>query len=934
MPLYLSAPAFNLVCMTSYVNFCFFRFVRASARPALPRFLRVCGSSSSASSTVGRAPSALSGPSEARASQQREREVSSPTTAEDKENVPVISQRSISNPTSLTALASWKDWLAESFYFYGQNLPTVALLIPRAALCLAALLAYSTAPPEDVALASLGLMNRDSTFFRPDGSLSGYARGILWTNVAWAAWRAGVLLISWTGLWFLSGQLCAGVCGPRFRWEEPEEKPGYGAVYDDEELEAFQAVMASWKWRECTKERLIDAYDLCQLPPTSARITSNEEKQAQRVGGAMNEDEEDAVLDRVLAAAGLPTVPTPARRGVLRGELFNTPPEARKDLPQENAAEERPISRPESAAVASVKRNSREQSPSNMSPYPFTTYPAKVSSEDPIPRPQSASTQDKIPFPPSPRQSEHDNREEADELEGEEDEEDFEDEECDEFGLGVEEPSSSGRASGSMSSLGHQIPSRFPFQFRHVSRRSRGGRSSVGTSHTQQSKSTSNQTSSASYYGMARTLSSPDRRRESQGSSSPWSPSGSVAQSPSAWTGNRSSDASAGAERLSPIPMPPGRAHRPRQQRASLPTLPVSALPTAFADIVYNRARSQSASTAQSTGPRPHPPYSTSGDDDDEIEQSLSRTEEGMLTDPEPEGSQEELEREDSVGLLSGGPSPRSSLGGLRNRSNVSLTNLSVPYPRRRGRHSSASSQSNSNSRSSGSRAESFSGSHSGASRSASQVRSRAQSLIQSIGAAGRSNVSIEQSQRSRTNSLARVSEHRQSEDSGVGTSSGASHGVSARAENVGDDTFGQPIQLRVESPATSDKSNGSGSNGKPVSASPPESENTESSFSSSGEEAGPALSPSAPLFFEPPARSEPISTSTGGEQQHTPLSPPQPPHGGQSFISSANESFITRPTEEEASSGTAGQTPSSYGTVPYPRDQDPSRRGSGWQPA
>lgn len=905
--------------------------MRASAHPALPKFLRVCGASSSASSTVTRATSALSLPSEARASQQRERDVSDPTTAEDKENVPVIS-RSTSNPTSLTALASWRDWFAESCYFYGQNLPTVALLIPRAALCLAALFAYSTAPPEDIALSSLGLLNRDGTFFRQDGSLTGYARGILWTNVAWAGWRTGILLISWLGLWILSGQLCAGVCGPRFRWEEPEEKPGYGAIYNDEEIEAFQTVTASWKWRECTRERLIDAYDLCHLPPPPSAVMRTgqvplSEKPEDKVGAPINEGEEDAVLDRVLAAAGLPAVPTPARRGVLRGELFDTPPELRKELPTDIKIEGATPS-----PRASVKKNSREQTPTDMGSYPFTVYPAKVSSDDPIPRPQSASTQDRIPFPPSPRQSEHDNPEESQiELEELEDE-DYGEEEGDEFGLGVEEPSSSGRASGSMSSLGHQIPSRFPFQFRHVSRRSRGGRSSVGTTHTQQSKSTSNQTSSASYYGMARTISSPDRRRESQGSSSPWShgqlsPGGSTAQSPSAWTVNRSSDASAGAERLSPIPMPPARAHRPRQQRASLPTLPVSALPAAFADMVYNRARAQSASTAQSSGPRPQPPYSATGDGEEDVDQSYLRSEEGMLTDPEPEGSQEELEREDSVGLLSGGPSPRSSLGGLRNRSNVSLTNLSVPYSRRRGRHSSASSQSNS--RSSGSRADSFSGSNSGAhsasSRSASQVRSRAHSLVQAIGAAGRSNVSFEHGVRSRTNSLARLSEHRQSEDSGVGTSSGTSNSAVARGYHPEDDTFGQPVHLTVVSPDTSAEVSDEAGGSDNVGTSSVSEGHT--GLGSGGtyvtEEGVLTTSPLPPSSVEPPAGSEPIAI--GSEQR--------PLHMGPSFISSANESFITRPTEE-GSSVTAGQTPSSYGTVSYPQDQDHSRRGSGWQPA
>jgi hypothetical protein len=96
-------------------------------------------------------------------------------------------------------LASWRDWFAETFYFYSQNLPTVSLLLPRVALCLVMLLAYSRPQPQDVVLAgaNAGGVGRDTLYFRNDGSLSAYAKGVLWTNVAWGAWRAVVLFVSW-----------------------------------------------------------------------------------------------------------------------------------------------------------------------------------------------------------------------------------------------------------------------------------------------------------------------------------------------------------------------------------------------------------------------------------------------------------------------------------------------------------------------------------------------------------------------------------------------------------------------------------------------------------------------------------------------------------------------------------------------------------------
>ena len=90
------------------------------------------------------------------------------------------------------------DGLAETFYFYSQNLPTVALLMPRAALCMALLFAFSSPEPGAVALADAGISRRDGTFFRAsDGTLTDYARGVLIANAAWTAWRILILLISW-----------------------------------------------------------------------------------------------------------------------------------------------------------------------------------------------------------------------------------------------------------------------------------------------------------------------------------------------------------------------------------------------------------------------------------------------------------------------------------------------------------------------------------------------------------------------------------------------------------------------------------------------------------------------------------------------------------------------------------------------------------------
>lgn len=94
---------------------------------------------------------------------------------------------------------SLKDGLAETSYFYSQNAPTVALLLPRAALSLCLLFAFSLSQPNTLAVSNMGVQSRDAAFFKAgDGTLTGYAKGILIVNCVWTVWRALVLLASWS----------------------------------------------------------------------------------------------------------------------------------------------------------------------------------------------------------------------------------------------------------------------------------------------------------------------------------------------------------------------------------------------------------------------------------------------------------------------------------------------------------------------------------------------------------------------------------------------------------------------------------------------------------------------------------------------------------------------------------------------------------------
>jgi hypothetical protein len=92
----------------------------------------------------------------------------------------------------------FSDWLAETCWFYSQNAANVLLLLPRAGLSLAVLLANSSPQPDNVALGMADTIRRNPPFFhRSDLSLTSYARGVLIASAAWTAWRALLILLSW-----------------------------------------------------------------------------------------------------------------------------------------------------------------------------------------------------------------------------------------------------------------------------------------------------------------------------------------------------------------------------------------------------------------------------------------------------------------------------------------------------------------------------------------------------------------------------------------------------------------------------------------------------------------------------------------------------------------------------------------------------------------
>ncbi|EMD31184.1 hypothetical protein CERSUDRAFT_120045 [Gelatoporia subvermispora B] len=780
--------------------------------------------------------------------------------------------RSIRASAFSREFGSFRDGVAETAYYYSQNLPTVALLVPRAALALTLLLTFSRPQPDDLALADAGISSRDGTFFRPDGSLTRYARGVLIANAAWTAWRMLVLFMSWICLWIVSGQACGGLCGPRYRWEE-EDAEKTVSVFSDT---ASYMDALPWAWKERTLYRVKYIYELCRVD-NKTRPGADAEKRGP--------SEPFEGIDRVLAAVGLPSGQQAARRPILSDNLFESPammehPELiDEQVDKAEKVEPQEVVPPEPALQPREKPDVGPSSPLMKLPYPFTGRGAQISSEDVVPFPPSPALPDDE-YPGAPQA--HENEEDEDEDDEDEEEEDDEDEEEGEE-EDSEEPSSGRRTSGSMSSLGRPVTSRYPFQFRRPARGSVSSASHNSPYGQHQSTPRSTQTrSTQSPSAQTRSTQSRSTRysRSTQSTGnrestdSPMSGSSSQAQSPAA--SNFSGSA---------IPMPPRHPQGQRRARAgTVPALPQgSPSPISFQGRprARTRAGSLAAETTMAFGPVPVPTYESDGD---------HAHDESLLDVPEAEGSVEEAEQHDSVGLLSAAPSPRASLVNLRNRRSSLRRAGSRSRSHSRSRTDSATSRTDS-------------------------TRSRVQSLIQSIGAASRSSVDLV---RTRANSMARLSD--------AHITSSSSEAILSSAENH---TFGHPLRSQWHAEET--RENSANEEGRRSPADAPVQSSGQGSGSDADQSSQSQELHTAPSTISRSAPSEMPSesgTSVRTERIGIPIAGQRavPPVESRPDLSTAPQSFITAPATTEGTTDSSGRTPQSWGTERF--------GGEAWHPA
>ncbi|WWC85815.1 uncharacterized protein L201_000682 [Kwoniella dendrophila CBS 6074] len=175
-----------------------------------------------------------------------------------------------------------RDIIPETCHALIQLIPGLLPLLPRAAIAVVVLISF-WAREADVQAPYGGAVDetslRDTNFFKSDspGELTSYAKGVLATFTAYIAFRLLIVIGSGIGLWMFSGRPLGGLIGHRFsrkkkvtttpttprkpkssiQHRDPSSTTSPQKSWVDQENE-FQ-----WAWRERTRSRIQDAFELC-----------------------------------------------------------------------------------------------------------------------------------------------------------------------------------------------------------------------------------------------------------------------------------------------------------------------------------------------------------------------------------------------------------------------------------------------------------------------------------------------------------------------------------------------------------------------------------------------------------------------------------------------------------------------------------------------
>ncbi|KAK4686830.1 hypothetical protein P7C73_g3296, partial [Tremellales sp. Uapishka_1] len=172
------------------------------------------------------------------------------------------------------------DILAETFHAFVQLIPGLLLLLPRAALAIVLLSNFSSAQ-SDVQAPLGGAVDqtakRDPQFFNPgSGELSTYAKGVLYTFLAWVGMRLVLVIGSVIGLWLFSARPLGGLYG-RGRLKSQAKQPSTPRKPKSSIVPHDPTVRRSpqksflnendfmWEWKDRARSRIQDAFELCMI---------------------------------------------------------------------------------------------------------------------------------------------------------------------------------------------------------------------------------------------------------------------------------------------------------------------------------------------------------------------------------------------------------------------------------------------------------------------------------------------------------------------------------------------------------------------------------------------------------------------------------------------------------------------------------------------
>ncbi|WRT63850.1 uncharacterized protein IL334_000775 [Kwoniella shivajii] len=186
-----------------------------------------------------------------------------------------------------------RDIIPETCHFFLQLIPGMVPLLPRSAIAVVILISF-WAPAADVQAPYGGAVDasssRDSNFFRADspGELTFYAKGVLLTFTVFVAIRLLVIIASGIGLWMFSGRPLGGLIGRRFsrktKYSDPPTTPRKPkSSFEPRDPSTTSSPQKSWvdhenefnwAWRERTRSRIQDAFELCMIRKNDNRLGS------------------------------------------------------------------------------------------------------------------------------------------------------------------------------------------------------------------------------------------------------------------------------------------------------------------------------------------------------------------------------------------------------------------------------------------------------------------------------------------------------------------------------------------------------------------------------------------------------------------------------------------------------------------------------------